>query len=110
MSDLKHYIENKMKMSAIYQPVIIKALLENGGNVSMTLIAQELVKLAGLNDAEGFLKKLKIHPSAVLLKNGVASNVKGKYPSFKLLMAFEEAETEILIKICSEKINNFLKK
>ena len=31
MSNLKDFIEKKMSMSHIYQPVMIKTLLENGG-------------------------------------------------------------------------------
>lgn len=30
-TDLRHFISKKMRMAHIYQPVMIKALLENGG-------------------------------------------------------------------------------
>jgi len=43
MNKLRDFIENKMSKSHIYQPVIIKVLLENGGNADKKTIAQNIL-------------------------------------------------------------------
>ena len=40
---LKNYIQNKMKMSHIYQPVMIKSLINNNGRNTSKNIAKEVV-------------------------------------------------------------------
>jgi len=42
MNKLKDFIEKKMSMSHIYQPVMIKVLLENGGTANKQTIAQNI--------------------------------------------------------------------
>lgn len=42
--DLKSFLESKMRMSHIYQPVMIKHLLEQGGNATDKEIAHEISK------------------------------------------------------------------
>ena len=39
---LKNYIQNKMKMSHIYQPVMIKSLINNNGRNNSKNIAKEI--------------------------------------------------------------------
>jgi len=41
--NLKHFISKKMRMSHIYQPVMIKTLLENGGAATTEEIATSLL-------------------------------------------------------------------
>ena len=41
--DLHHFISKKMRMSHIYQPVMIKALLENDGQATTEEIAKALL-------------------------------------------------------------------
>ena len=41
--DLHDYITNQMKMSHIYQPVMLKVLLENNGEASIEQIASALL-------------------------------------------------------------------
>ena len=40
---LKNYIQNKMKMSHIYQPVMIKSLINNNGRNNSKNIAKEIL-------------------------------------------------------------------
>lgn len=42
--NLKDFINNKMRMSHVYQPVMIKALLENNGILSVTEIAKLILQ------------------------------------------------------------------
>ena len=41
--DLEDFIKNKMRMSHIYQPVMLKVLLENDGQASVEQIAKALL-------------------------------------------------------------------
>ena len=43
MGKLKDFIEKKMSMSYIYQPVMIKVMLENGGCADKKTIAQNIL-------------------------------------------------------------------
>ena len=40
---LKNYIKNKMRMSHIYQPVMLKSIIENNGKASSKLIAKNFL-------------------------------------------------------------------
>ena len=40
---LKEFIYNKMSMSHIYQPVMIKTLLQNEGRLTNKIIAQDIL-------------------------------------------------------------------
>ena len=42
-SDLADFIENRMRMSHLYQPVMLMALLNSGGKCSEKGIAKELL-------------------------------------------------------------------
>ncbi len=41
---LLNFVKNKMRMSHVYQPVMIKALLENEGKQTVQGIAEQLLK------------------------------------------------------------------
>ena len=41
--NLKNFLQNRMRMSHIYQPAMIKLLLRNNGNASINEIAFELL-------------------------------------------------------------------
>ncbi|MDB2609893.1 HIT family hydrolase, partial [Paracoccaceae bacterium] len=41
--DLEEYINKRMQMSHIYQPVMLKVLLENSGEASVAQIASALL-------------------------------------------------------------------
>ena len=42
-SDLKDFLINRMRMSHIYQPVMLMTLLKNGGVVSVESLAKDLL-------------------------------------------------------------------
>ena len=42
-SDLKDFLINRMRMSHIYQPVMLMTLLKNGGVASVESLAKELL-------------------------------------------------------------------
>lgn len=42
MTDLEHFIKQKMRMSHIYQPLMLKVLLESEGTATLEEIAKAL--------------------------------------------------------------------
>lgn len=101
---LNQFVATKMKMTAIYQPVIIKCLLENNGEASFDLIADELVKLEG-KQRSFYLERLAVHPKAVLKQHGVAIVEKRVYR-----LAANYSDKESLINLLNNKISQFMSK
>ena len=78
MNKLKDFIENKMSMSHIYQPVMIKVLLENGGSTDKKTIAQNILSydFSQVEYYEGITNNMV---GRVLRKNEVVSKDKNIY-------------------------------
>ena len=97
-----------MRMSHIYQPVMLRTLLESEGVASVTEIAKNLL----INDQSQIEYYEKIVPKMVgrvLLNHGIVSK-NGRYFSlndYEKLSAEERAE---LIAICQQKLDQFIAK
>src|SRR6056297_1089972 len=72
---LQDFIQNQMRMSAIYQPAMIKALLANGGEATVDEIAQELLSY-DQSQIEYYAIRTKNMVGKVLSQNGVVAPVK----------------------------------
>lgn len=106
-TDLKSFLTEKMRMSHIYQPLLIKTLLEAGGLATIRQLAREFAA----NDESQLLfyeKRLKEMPIRVLLNREVILK-NGEVVSLNLntdkLTLEQKAE---LLKICSEKIHSYI--
>ena len=74
-TDLHHFITKKMRMSHIYQPVMIKALLENGGKATTEEIATSLLAY-DQSQVEYYSIRTKAMVGKVLTNNGVVEPIK----------------------------------
>lgn len=101
--NLKEFLTSKMKMSGLYQPVIIKHLILGNGSAKLEEIAKELTTLDE-EAVEDYIQKLKVYPKAVLKKHRIAEIQKDSY---ELLMELGDSK-ENLLKICDEKIALFI--
>jgi diadenosine tetraphosphate (Ap4A) HIT family hydrolase len=106
-TDLKTFLTQKMRMSHIYQPLLIKILLEAGGLATIRQLAREFAA----NDESQILfyeKRLKEMPIRVLSSHDVILK-NGEVVSLNLntdkLTLEQKAE---LLKICSEKIHSYI--
>lgn len=106
-TDLKLFLAQKMRMSHIYQPLLIKILLEAGGLATIRQLAREFAA----NDESQILfyeKRLKEMPIRVLSNHEVIQK-DGEVVSLNLnidkLTLEQKAE---LLKICSEKIHTYI--
>ena len=108
MLDLKEYIESKMRMSHIYQPVMIKTLLMNKGRADKTKIARSLFSYDA-SQIEYYEKVTNNMVGRVLRKNGVVQKEKDVYRlnNFDSLASEEVIE---LIQLCEQKIQDYIDK
>jgi len=95
-------------MSHIYQPVMIKVLLENGGSADKKTIAQNILSydFSQVEYYEGITNNMV---GRVLRKNEVVSKDKNNY-ELKLFEDLSSTEINQLIALCDLKINEYIKK
>jgi len=75
--NLLNFIQNKMIMSHIYQPLVIRTLLENDGEAPIRLIAKEFLAYDEAQ-VEYYVKIVKRWPKITLKKHNIINtNRKG---------------------------------
>ncbi len=103
--ELKDFIESKMKLSHIYQPLLIKSLIESGGIATV----RQLATMFLTNDESQLMyyeKRLKEMPIRVLSKHGVILR-DGELVSLKVRKLSLEQKAE-LKKLCEQKMQEFI--
>ena len=103
--EISDFIRNQMRMSHIYQPVMLVELLQNGGSV--TDIAKALLS-RDISQIEYYEQITQNMVGRVLTKN---RRITEKSKNTYLLKGFTDlspGEIEILVKLCVEKIEEFL--
>ena len=105
-SDLKDFLINRMRMSHIYQPVMLMTLLKNGGVASVESLAKDLL-INDQSQMEHYDNVTKNMVGRILTKNNV---VKRDGNSFNLLdyETFNEKERNWLINICQNKLFEYI--
>ena len=105
---LKHYISQKMRMSHVYQPVMLRTILENDGVATTTQIAKALLS-RDISQIEYYEERVKQMVGKVLINNGIVQKNKDVYviPDFAELTDEEAAE---LINTCDLKLEEFVSK
>ena len=110
--DLEEYITKRMQMSHIYQPVMLKVLLENSGEASVDQIASALLTY-DQSQVEYYGKRTKQMVGKVLTKNGVVEPIKSGRATkgYRLNSeALTEAQRASLIAECDKSISDYLDK
>ena len=107
MCSLNTYITTKMKMTAIYQPVIIACLLE--GTNDLESIGKQISTLLhhNLDHTAFYAKKIKDAPKKVLTNHGIATIVP-RSGKFTFLLDISKSDKLALIDLCDNKIQAFL--
>jgi ATP adenylyltransferase len=105
--DLVDFIQNQMKMSHIYQPLLIKSLVDAGGSTTLRQLA-----FSFLSEDESQLlyyeKKIKEMPLKVLLKRGIV-NQDGDLVSLKTGKLSYQQKAEIKM-ACEKRMQEFVQK
>jgi len=105
--DLVDFLENRMRMSHIYQPLFIKSLIEAGGSATIRQLAHKFLS----QDESQLLyyeKRIKDMPLKVLRNHGVVSS-KGNFVSLNTKKLSFEQKAQISM-ICERKLQEFLVK
>ena len=104
-NELLKFINIKMKMSHVYQPVMIKSLLQNEGELSDYEIAKRLLNY-DISQIEYYQNIVNQMVGKVLRSHSVV--IKDK--KYKLLDydSLTSDQKEELIKLCNDKITDFI--
>ena len=76
---LKTYIAETMRMSHVYQPVMLRVLLEQGGSASLTDIARALLSY-DQSQVEYYELRTKSMVGRVLTANDIVQPIKPAFP------------------------------
>jgi hypothetical protein len=105
-TELKDFIDTKMKMSHVYQPLLIRLLVESGGQSTLRQLAKEF---SAFDEAQilFYEDRLKKMPIPVLKTHGVASRSK-QLVTLEVDELTLEQRREIIVS-CEKRIAKFLK-
>lgn len=106
-AQLADFIQNRMKMSHVYQPVMLKTLLQGGGKASLREIAAAFLALdeAQLEYYEQITKKM---PGPVLHRHGLVERDRDGYKLTIPTHDLSEQERLDLVQLCDEKVTDYL--
>jgi diadenosine tetraphosphate (Ap4A) HIT family hydrolase/5-methylcytosine-specific restriction endonuclease McrA len=105
---LSDFISTAMQMSHVYQPVMLRTLIDKGGRATVSEVAQALL-FEDRAQRDYYQEITKRMPGAVLRKRGVVDYRDGAYS----IAGFDEmtaAERQELIALCHAKVDQFLEK
>jgi len=110
---LKDYISTKMRMSHVYQPAMIRALLNGGGSANIENIAAALLR-EDQSQIEYYCHRVKSMVGPVLGRNGIVNPVRSGRKIVGYELADIEALTDIekaeLVSLCDAKLENYIEK
>lgn len=105
---ISKFLREEMRMSHIYQPVMLRHLLERGGQATVTSIAKAIL-LHDPTQVEYYKHIVKRYPGSVLSnpkKDLVERN--GNSYAIKNFEDLSDADIEKLLNICDEKLVEYL--
>ena len=106
LEELKEFIEKKMRMSHLYQPLIIKTLLENNGTCHIKQIAKWLSKKLK-KSKDYYIQRISHAPKNVLIKHGIVTFKNNNIIKLCFNLSNENLLQDI-INTCNMKIQNWL--
>lgn len=106
-NELKEFISSKMRLSHIYQPLLIKSLIDAGGTAT---IRQMAISFLSQDESQiiYYEKRLKNMPVRVLSKHGVIK-LEGDLITLQTNKLSFKQKAE-LKRICEEKLQKFIEK
>ena len=106
---LRDFIRKRMRMSHIYQPVMIKELLTNGGKSSIRNIAAAFLA-RDASQLEYYEQITKDMPGKVLAKHGIVERDGKDYRLSTDPSSLSSEERDELVRLCDEAISTYLQK
>lgn len=107
-TDLHDFIANRMRMSHIYQPLMLMTLLRNKGQASTTKIAKDILK-HDQSQIEYYQHITNNMVGKVLRKHGLVAKDKEQY-SLDGFDNLSQKQVEELVELCRAKLDEYLAK
>lgn len=106
--ELKDFISRRMRMSHIYQPVMLMALLKNGGHCSTTKIAKAILKYdeAQIEYYEQITNNMV---GKVLRRHGIVEK-SGKNYALILSRELTHGQVDELVGLCQQRLDEYIGK
>lgn len=107
--ELEEFIKHKMKMTHVYQPLMIKTLLESGGTATPEDIARGFLN-EDRAQLEYYTKIAKRWPSVILRKHAVVEySGRDKSGRFRLLLdQITPKQRERLVELCDLRLKEYV--
>lgn len=106
--ELRHFLISQMKLSHIYQPLLVRTLVEAGGYATIRQIAASFLS-QDESQLKYYEKRIKEMPVKVLSKHGVVE-LKGNLIQLKVQDKLSFDQIAELKQICDEKIHEYVTK
>ena len=108
-SILSDFLRNRMRMSHIYQPLMLKSLIQNGGNASVRQIAAAFLAEdeSQLQYYENITKQM---PGRILGKHGLVIRDRDDYVLAGKVTGMTPDEQEEIVRLCDEAVDGYKEK
>ena len=106
--DLKHFLIKRMRMSHIYQPVMLMTLLKEGGVASIETLSKKLL-IEDKSQQEYYSNITRNMVGRVLNNHGIVQK-DGEIFKLRNYETYTEDQRIELIQICQEKLNEYIEK
>ena len=103
------FLDQKMSMSHIYQPVMLKALLVRDGIASRREIAAAFLA-EDQSQLEYYDEIVKRYPTTTLKRHGIVEHNRGRYSLRNIFLAIDASERASLIALCDAKLADFVER
>lgn len=108
-TNLRNFIRTQMRMSHIYQPVMIRELLTRGGKASIRDIAAAFLA-RDASQLEYYEQITKDMPGKVLGRHGIVERDGNEYRLTIDPSSLSSDERDELVRLCDEKVSAYLQK
>lgn len=106
---LRYFLETEMAMSHIYQPVMIRTILDGGGAATRRQIAAA-ISAADLSQLEYYEQVVSRYPGPVLRRRGIVELERGVYRFAGDYRRLDEWERAELRAVCDMRVAEFVAK
>jgi ATP adenylyltransferase len=103
---LRHFITSRMRMSHIYQPLMLKTMLERGGSASIRQIATAFLN-EDESQVEYYEQIVKNMPGRVLAKHAIVERTGDRFRLDTSVATLTKPERAKLATLCQEAIAKF---
>lgn len=106
-SGLEDFVSTKMQMAHIYQPVMIKTLLESDGSASVDAIARAFLS-RDQSQIDYYKYITNVMPGKVLRKHGLVTYKNGVYTLN--IQKLNDSQRKHIIDLCNQKLDEYEQK